>query len=295
MTKKLPKVSIVIPSYNQVDYIEETFKSIFDQNYPNLEVLVIDGGSTDGSVEVIKKYAEQIDYWVSEPDKGQSDAINKGLEKATGDWLAFMNSDDGYWDGALTKIFDQDLNGIDFIYSKQGYVGNDFESAKLRVSEHIDPLSTKNLLKFFYNLNYIIPSQSVFISRALYEKVGGVREDLHYCMDMEWYVRISLEKPRYYCADFPTYFYRVGDHTKTASMQPKMYAEAKTIARSYYDRLPLSETRDLKRLIAYSDGFKELSKKEHIKVKHLLELLGKNPQAALRDRRFLGMLKRNVF
>ena len=102
--KLWPKISIVTPSFNQVQFIEETIRSVILQNYPNLEYIIIDGGSTDGSVEIIKKYEKYLTYWVSEPDSGQSEAINKGWKIATGDIIAWLNSDDMYMPYALSTI-----------------------------------------------------------------------------------------------------------------------------------------------------------------------------------------------
>jgi glycosyltransferase involved in cell wall biosynthesis len=99
-----PKISIVTPSFNQGQYIEETILSVLSQNYPNLEYIIIDGGSTDDTVEIIKKYESRITYWVSEPDRGQSHAINKGLQKCTGEIFNWLNSDDWYMPGALFDV-----------------------------------------------------------------------------------------------------------------------------------------------------------------------------------------------
>ena len=99
-----PRITIITPSYNQGQFIEETIQSVLNQGYPNLEYIIIDGGSTDQTVEIIKRYAAQIAYWVSEPDRGQTHAINKGLAQATGEILAYLNSDDYYLPGALHAV-----------------------------------------------------------------------------------------------------------------------------------------------------------------------------------------------
>ncbi len=104
--KTYPKISVITPSYNQGQFLEECMKSVLDQNYPNLEYIVIDGGSNDQSVEIIKKYESKLAYWISETDGGQSHAINKGFSHATGDLIAWLNSDDLYYEKSLWKIAD---------------------------------------------------------------------------------------------------------------------------------------------------------------------------------------------
>jgi len=114
-----PKISIVIPSYNQGQYLEESILSVIDQKYPDLELFVVDGGSTDNSVNVIKKYAQHLKWWVSEKDKGQSEAINKGFARATGDIISWLCSDDLYTPGTFHKVasyFSQQKGNVGLIH-----------------------------------------------------------------------------------------------------------------------------------------------------------------------------------
>jgi len=115
-----PKISIITPTYNSGKYLEETIKSVISQNYPDLEYIIIDGGSTDNTLEIIKKYSDYISFWVSEPDSGMYDAINKGFQKSTGEIMAWLNSDDIYHRGALLCVggIFNDLPGVDWIVGK---------------------------------------------------------------------------------------------------------------------------------------------------------------------------------
>ena len=123
----LPKITIVTPSYNQGQFLEETIRSVILQGYKNLEYIVIDGGSTDNSLEIIHKYQDYLTYWVSEPDEGQAEAINKGFNLATGDIFAFLNSDDVYLPETLAKVgkFFAESSQIDFLCGQTEFINQD--------------------------------------------------------------------------------------------------------------------------------------------------------------------------
>jgi glycosyltransferase involved in cell wall biosynthesis len=183
-----PRISIVTPSYNQGRYIEETIRSVLLQNYPNLEYVIIDGCSTDESLEIIKKYEPWLTYWVSEPDRGQSHAINKGFQHASGDIFNWLCSDDALLQGALFKVAE---------YIKLGdphwLIGNSFlfddltrKTVKLRTPKSF---SIDNLTRW---RGFAIHQPAVFWNARLHELAFGLDEKLHYCMDMDLWLRFYL-------------------------------------------------------------------------------------------------------
>jgi glycosyltransferase involved in cell wall biosynthesis len=184
--KNCPRISIITPSYNQAPFLGETIQSILDQKYPNLEYLVIDGGSTDGSVDIIRRHESSLAFWVSEPDRGQADAINKGLEKVTGDILMWLNSDDILFPGALNLV------GEIFAIQPelQWVVGNpvviDAHSQVINHRVHWLKPTFRMLFFTFYTLN----QESVFFRR---EALGTkrLRSDLHYCFDYELWLSLA--------------------------------------------------------------------------------------------------------
>ena len=200
-----PKVSIVTPSYNQGQFIEETIRSVLLQGYPNLEYIIIDGGSTDNSVEIIKKYEPWLAYWVSEKDKGQSHAINKGWKRSKGQILAYLNSDDTYRDGTLSYIARYFTNNPDV----------DMAYGDVYVIDEMDRLLYPfigpefNLKRYIKDSNYFIPQQAVFFRRGVFEKVGLLDEDLHFKMDRDYFIRIGMngcvKRIPHYLAHFRTH------------------------------------------------------------------------------------------
>lgn len=183
-----PKITVITPSYNQGLYIEETITSVLDQNYPNLEYIIIDGGSTDSSVSLIKKYEKHLAYWVSEKDSGQSNAINKGILKSTGTIIAWLNSDDFYRPNALINIALAYINNP----TNNSCVGKTctFYSTKKVSSHPIQDILKETAEK---TAGFGGMSQPAMSFNAFeYKKIGLLNEALHYCMDLEWWIKYLL-------------------------------------------------------------------------------------------------------
>jgi len=183
-----PRLTIVTPSYNQGRFIEETIRSVLLQNYPNLEYIIIDGGSNDNTLEIIKKYEPWITYWISEPDKGQSDAINKGFQKATGTYGNWINSDDLLEKDALSTI----AQSIDFKNGKTVFLGDykeiDYNGEVIKISRSdIRKLEELVDLQGYWRngRSNQIGQQATFFPVRLFKDVGMLNRDNHYSMDYE--------------------------------------------------------------------------------------------------------------
>ena len=198
---ELPRISIVTPSYNQAPFLEDTLRSVVSQDYPRTEHIVVDGGSTDGSVEIIRRYAPHLRSWVSERDRGQSHAINKGLAQATGDVLTWLNSDDTYLPGALDEVgrFFARHPDVDLVYGD--YVYTDAGGRPMRRRHVFDTISYESLLYHDY-----LGQPAVFFRRSLFDKVGPLDESLHYCMDWDLFLRMwPVCRPRHIPKVLATY------------------------------------------------------------------------------------------
>lgn len=184
-----PKFTVVTPTYNQGQFIEKTIDSVLSQRYPNLEFIIIDGGSQDNTIDVIKKNARHLTYWVSEKDRGQSHAINKGMARATGEILTWLNSDDWYMPGTIQRfadVFRQSpdagmIVGAGRIVDQAGKVVYDKEPA--------DPITLETLYGWFSGGAFIQPS-SVF-SRAAWTQCGPLDENEHIAMDLDLWLKIA--------------------------------------------------------------------------------------------------------
>lgn len=187
-TCKPLKVSIVTPSFNQGIYLERTLLSVVNQGYPLVEHMVFDGGSTDDSLNILRRYDEHLTFWESKPDRGQTHAVNKGFKMATGDIIGWLNSDDVYYQGALQKVTDFFANNpdVNFVYG---------------MADHID--SSDHVLESYYteDWNYqrlqhlcFICQPAVFFRKSVLSKYGLLDEGLNYCMDYEYWLRCGLHE-----------------------------------------------------------------------------------------------------
>jgi len=223
------KITVITPSYNQVDYIEELIDTILEQGDVNLEYMIIDGGSSDGTLEIIKKYEKYIDHWVSESDNGQSHAINKGLTKANGDIVNWINSDDFLEEGALEKIQKAFENpSVNVFIGKSNIVEN---GKILRQSRGTDVYSG-NLSKTIGRAR--IDQPETWWRKSVIDEIGPLNENLHYTMDRDWWVKYLLryglqgvKKEEVVLANF-----RLHDASKTVSQNSAFNQERNNYYRS---------------------------------------------------------------
>lgn len=186
----MTRVSIVTPSFNQASFLQETIESVLSQEHPDVEYIVMDGGSTDGSQELIERYASRIAYWESKKDQGQAHAINKGWQRATGEIVAYLNSDDQYEPGAIQRVvqhFDSNAE-TDFVY---GVCNSLMPSGEIR---KYDPpaFDAERLV----DANYI-PQPTVFFRRRVLDKIGYMNEEFRYCLDYEYWLRAATAGMRF--------------------------------------------------------------------------------------------------
>lgn len=181
-----PLVTIITPSFNQAPYLEETIQSVLNQTYPNIEYIIMDGGSTDGSVEIIKRHQKKLTQWVSEKDRGQTDAINKGFALAKGEILAWINSDDTLLPNAVGEAVEylQDHPDVGLVYGDTNYIDE-----KSRVIGRF-PASQTDLPRL--RRGYVhIPQQASFFRKSIWDQVGPLDPEFFFAMDYDLWVRIA--------------------------------------------------------------------------------------------------------
>jgi len=189
--KELPLISIITVTYNGVRYLEETIQSVINQTYDNVEYIIIDGGSTDGTLDIIKKYQDKIDYWVSERDNGISDAFNKGVQVAKGDYINFQGDGDGFVSSdALEKVF-RDINPDEDIFVSARIQRVDVDGEEMFTSKHIERFDRKSLL-----FRMPMPHQGLFTHKSYFEKYGAFDVNNIFSMDYEHLLRSYKEFPK---------------------------------------------------------------------------------------------------
>lgn len=225
--KDFPKISIVTVNFNQADYLEACILSVLNQNYPNLEYIIIDGGSDDGSVEIIKKYENQLAYWVSEPDEGQYFAVQKGFERSTGEIMSWLNSDDLYQPNSLfgvAEIFEtysdvKWLTGIAREYNEQGVIIN-------RIMPNWSRWSKYRFLTYDFQF---VQQESTFWKRSLWDKAGGKMDtSLVLAGDMELWARFFRFEKLY------TTTYGLGGFRYRSDDQRSVLLRAKYLKECYH-------------------------------------------------------------
>lgn len=225
----LPKISIITPSFNQGQFIERTIKSVLNQKYPNLEYIIVDGGSTDGTLKILNKYSSKL-RWVSEKDNGQTDAINKGIRMSTGNILAYLNSDDVYEPGALQIIADYFMNNPEamLVYGKGRHIDKN--------DKYIEDYPSKPTDYLGLHPTCSICQPTAFWRKELIEEVGYFDTKLKYAMDYDYWIRVSIKYPLNYIYKYlgSTRFYK---ETKTSGQRPKVHREIIDVQKRYYSHV----------------------------------------------------------
>lgn len=272
----LPRITVVTPSFNQGPYLEATIRSVLDQAYPNLEYLVADGGSTDQSVEIIRKYEKHLVWWCSEKDRGQSHALNKGFEKATGELHCYINSDDTLAPGSLMAAAEAFKAGHEFI---TGWVvllepdGGEWPQT---------PFGREHNTEWF--LSNPLCQQGTYWAGRFTRELGPFREDLHYCFDYEFWMRIVFKgNCRPHMLKRCMGGFRMHPTSKTVSQLDRFDPEFRSVRTEYRPYLTPDEQRNV------DAWYREQYLKDH-RAKAWAALLARNvPEARKRARAAWGL------
>lgn len=231
-----PIITVVTPSYQQGRFLEETIDSVLSQGVPGLEYIIVDGGSTDESVEVIKRHARHLKWWVSEKDRGQSHAINKGIAQATGTWLAYLNSDDVYLPGALPSLIAGLQSAPQARWIAGGVIG--FGTSEAPVHEWHMPKVPRGMLDLLSSRFQMAQPGHVW-SLELVKQVGGFDESLRYLFDINLYAALIAHGERCQALDRPVAGYRFHATSKTVAEGSLFEKEWDIIRARYMTSLPL--------------------------------------------------------
>lgn len=275
-----PRVSIVTPSYNQGQFIEETIRSVLLQGYPNLEYIIMDGGSTDHTVEIIRKYERYIAHWVSEKDRGQSHAINKGFARATGEVMAWLNSDDLYLPSTIDRVMKAVFAGRANLITGGLISLTGLERKNFVLGRAAEFGLSPSIAMLFASAPHLHQS-STFWTSDLWRGVGGKLDDsLHYAMDAElWFRFLHSPLVRMAVVDYPLSVFRRHQEQKTASWSE--YSNELNEVKERYLRnkagffsLRVSACRQLRKILQHRNIHPRLGLKPPGDVEALINLLG---------------------
>ncbi len=224
----VPKITVVTPSFNQGRFIEQTINSVISQQYPNLEYIIMDGGSTDNTVEILKKYEKYISYWQSQKDNGQAAAINEGFTRATGDILCWINSDDMYMPGVFDKVAGYFNNPEQrrILFGNCQHFHDD--KSKTRGSDVV-----KNSARYDLSLCDYVIQPSSFWNRKVWELTGPLNEELHFTFDWDWFIRAEKKGVEFMPVQDYLSRYRIHDAHKSGSGGGRRVEELKRIVALY--------------------------------------------------------------
>lgn len=215
-----PTLSIITPSYNQSEFILDTIESVKNQEYDDVEHIVVDGGSDDGTIQILEEHEDDYDLrWVSEPDRGQSHALNKGIEMADGEWIGWQNSDDYYVKGSFRAFEELCTKRPDADVFYGDLVVVDRDGVEVDRSYHI-PAS-----RFVQRYSNIMANQAAFFRKSALQKVGGIREEYHYCMDIDLFWRLT--RADLTLVHTPTFlgYFRTYEEAKTGGEKEERHLE----------------------------------------------------------------------
>ena len=291
-----PKISIITPSLNQGLFLEETIRSVLLQGYPNLEYIITDGGSSDGSVEIIQKYAKWIAHWVSEADNGQSHAVNKGFTSASGEIYAYINSDDYYEPNAfktIASLFNRSQN-IQLIAGGCSII------KRQTIKSIFKPWWPQNLDHFLKPFGSTFAQPASFWTKAVYDKVGGFNEDSHFCFDREFYLKIGLLGVKPYLTGEKLAYYRDHKNTKTSNTI-RFYEETIPLIKKYSKELDLTGEIESKIIKQTQNEIKRIrvfitwkNKGRRSAIIDFIKIISKEPKLLFK-RKIFGLFRRLIF
>jgi glycosyltransferase involved in cell wall biosynthesis len=279
-----PEISIVTPSYNQGQFIEETIRSVLLQRYPNLEYVVIDGGSDDQTVEILNKYDQWIDYWVSESDAGQSHALNKGFREATGNILAYINSDDYYLDGALNRVVESLLKtNADVVAGK---------ILEVPTQDIINPVIKDTLFEWITSVNSSISQPGTFWRRNT--PIPSFDESFNCVFDRKFFMELMDRGATFHTLPNTLAAFRIHKGSKTETLSEVFFYENIALNRQMLLKLNKAERDKALHLLEVAESRFKLHSASELQredIKSILEAVTRHPQLLLR-REFFGRIKR---